>query len=71
MFSYTGLEKEQVQTLQDEHHVYLLPNGRASIPGCKCIELLHHRVELIDTSVTSQNVAQVAKAIDSVVRKQQ
>ncbi|KAI1255180.1 hypothetical protein MGN70_003244 [Eutypa lata] len=54
MFSYTGLEKEQVQTLQDEHHVYLLPNGRASIPG-----------------LTSQNVAQVAKAIDSVVRKQQ
>lgn len=33
MFSYTGLNKAQVRRLRDEHHVYLMSSGRASIAG--------------------------------------
>ncbi|KAI0480913.1 aspartate aminotransferase [Xylariaceae sp. FL0804] len=33
MFSYTGLSAEQVRALEEEHHIYLLSSGRASIPG--------------------------------------
>ncbi|CAJ2506733.1 Uu.00g079190.m01.CDS01 [Anthostomella pinea] len=33
MFSYTGLNKEQVKELESQHHIYLLSSGRASIPG--------------------------------------
>ncbi|RAH40903.1 aspartate aminotransferase, cytoplasmic [Aspergillus brunneoviolaceus CBS 621.78] len=33
MFSYTGLETEQVARLRDEYHIYLLPSGRVSICG--------------------------------------
>ncbi|OJJ29839.1 hypothetical protein ASPWEDRAFT_122425 [Aspergillus wentii DTO 134E9] len=33
MFSYTGLRKDQVQRLQDDYHIYMLPSGRVSICG--------------------------------------
>jgi aspartate/tyrosine/aromatic aminotransferase len=33
MFSFTGLSKDQVQRLRDEHHIYLMLNGRASMSG--------------------------------------
>ncbi|KAL4739554.1 pyridoxal phosphate-dependent transferase [Aspergillus similis] len=33
MFSYTGLDKEQVARLRDEFHVYMLPSGRISVCG--------------------------------------
>ncbi|KAF5581886.1 aspartate aminotransferase [Fusarium pseudoanthophilum] len=33
MFSYTGLSKNHVQRLRDEHHIYLMYNGRASLSG--------------------------------------
>lgn len=33
MFSFTGLNPDQVKRLRDEHHVYLMENGRASICG--------------------------------------
>ncbi|KAH9899057.1 aspartate aminotransferase [Xylariomycetidae sp. FL2044] len=52
MFSYTGLNQDQVKELEEKWHIYLLSSGRASIPG-----------------LTSKNVARVAEAIDSVVRK--
>lgn len=35
MFSYTGLTAPQVKTMREEHHIYLLSTGRASISGCK------------------------------------
>ncbi|RAL07374.1 PLP-dependent transferase [Aspergillus homomorphus CBS 101889] len=33
MFSYTGLDSEQVAWLQEEYHSYLLPSGRVSLCG--------------------------------------
>ncbi|KKY22413.1 putative aspartate aminotransferase [Diplodia seriata] len=33
MFSYTGLNKRQVVRLRDDHHMYLMSSGRASIAG--------------------------------------
>ncbi|KAJ5274812.1 hypothetical protein N7497_005418 [Penicillium chrysogenum] len=33
MFSYTGLNKDQVSRLRNEFHVYLLPSGRLSVCG--------------------------------------
>ncbi|SCV57838.1 probable aspartate aminotransferase/Glutamic oxaloacetic transaminase AAT2/GOT1 [Fusarium fujikuroi] len=33
MFSYTGLSRDHVQRLRDEHHIYLMYNGRASLSG--------------------------------------
>lgn len=33
MFSYTGVNKDQVATLRDKFHVYLLPSGRLSVCG--------------------------------------
>ncbi|PGG96441.1 hypothetical protein AJ79_09593 [Helicocarpus griseus UAMH5409] len=33
MFSYTGLTKEQIKTLRDDYHIYMLESGRASISG--------------------------------------
>lgn len=36
MFSYTGLNEEQVRQLRDIYHVYLFSSGRASISGRKC-----------------------------------
>jgi len=47
MFTFTGIPKEAVLTLQREHHIYLLTNGRASLAGlnqgnvnyfCDCIK---------------------------------
>lgn len=35
MFSYTGLTREQIKTLRDDYHIYMLDSGRASISGCK------------------------------------
>ena len=33
MFSYTGLNKQQVLRLRAEHHVYMLESGRVSMAG--------------------------------------
>ena len=33
MFSYTGLNKQQVLRLRAEHHVYMLESGRLSMAG--------------------------------------
>lgn len=33
MFSYTGLSKEQCEKLVNEHHIYLINNGRISMSG--------------------------------------
>lgn len=46
MFSYTGLNKEQVSRLRDEFHVYLLPSGRLSVCGLndENVEYVTHAV---------------------------
>ena len=33
MFAYTGLSTEQVNTLKDNHHIYMTADGRISIAG--------------------------------------
>lgn len=33
MFSYTGIPKHVVQQLKDDHHIYMLSNGRISLAG--------------------------------------
>ena len=33
MFAYTGLSPEQCDKLKNEYHIYLIRNGRISIPG--------------------------------------
>ena len=33
MFSFTGLNEEQVKKLRDESHVYMTKNGRISMAG--------------------------------------
>jgi len=33
MFSFSGLTKEQVATLKDEHAVYIVGSGRISVAG--------------------------------------
>jgi aromatic-amino-acid transaminase len=33
MFSYTGLSPEQVDTLREQHAVYLLRSGRMCVAG--------------------------------------
>lgn len=35
MFTYTGLSCDQVATLRERHHLYMLSSGRISISGCK------------------------------------
>ena len=41
MFSYTGLSSSQVDRLMTEHHVYLLPSGRASMCGLTTKNVAH------------------------------
>ena len=33
MFAYTGLSKDQVNTLREDHHIYMTMDGRISIAG--------------------------------------
>ena len=33
MFAYTGLNKDQVNTLREDHHIYMTMDGRISIAG--------------------------------------
>lgn len=33
MFSYTGLNEKQCESLINKHHIYLVKNGRISMPG--------------------------------------
>lgn len=33
MFSYTGLNPQQSEHLINKHHIYLVKNGRISMPG--------------------------------------
>lgn len=35
MFSFTGLDEDQSQRMIEKHHVYMLKNGRISIPGLR------------------------------------
>ena len=35
MFSFTGLTREQVQKLRDEHSLYIVGNGRINVAGLK------------------------------------
>jgi aspartate aminotransferase len=35
MFSYTGLEPEQIEILARDYHIYMLKSGRISISGRK------------------------------------
>lgn len=35
MFSFTGLDADQSQRMIDKHHIYMLKNGRISIPGLR------------------------------------
>ncbi|KAH7156624.1 aspartate aminotransferase [Dactylonectria macrodidyma] len=51
MFSYTGLTKDQVSLLQSEHHVYMLPSGRASICGLTNANVLHTAQAIHDVVV--------------------
>lgn len=33
MFSFTGLSKKVIEKLQQDHHIYMLDNGRISLAG--------------------------------------
>jgi aspartate/tyrosine/aromatic aminotransferase len=33
MFSFTGIQAEQVEELKRNHHIYMLNNGRISLSG--------------------------------------
>ncbi len=33
MFTYTGLNEKQCEHLINKHHIYLVKNGRISMPG--------------------------------------
>ncbi|KAL2202799.1 aspartate aminotransferase [Sarocladium strictum] len=55
MFSYTGLSERQVAILQDQHHVYMLPMGRASICGLTSGNVKY----------TAQSIDQVARSTDT------
>ncbi|KAI1826173.1 aspartate aminotransferase [Xylaria intraflava] len=41
MFTYTGLDAEQITLLREEHHVYLQDTGRLSIAGLNSTNLHH------------------------------
>ncbi|KAI5920456.1 aspartate aminotransferase [Camillea tinctor] len=56
MFSYTGLNKEQVKELAEEHHIYLMASGRASIPGLTP-ENVTRVAEAIDSVVRKSEAA--------------
>ena len=66
MFSYTGLSKEQVQSLKFDFHIYMLDSGRVSVPGCKPLIL---NGLMIYELVNNRNVKYVAEAINQVVRQ--
>ncbi|KAK4544124.1 hypothetical protein LTR36_004622 [Oleoguttula mirabilis] len=46
MFSFTGLNEQQVQTLREEYHVYMTKNGRISMAG-----LNSHNIDYFAESV--------------------
>ncbi|KAF3762590.1 PLP-dependent transferase [Cryphonectria parasitica EP155] len=54
MFSYTGLTAQQVQILQEKHHIFLFSSGRASISGLnstnvkRVAEAIHSVVAEVD-----------------------
>lgn len=33
MFSYTGLNEKQCENMINKHHIYMVKNGRISMPG--------------------------------------
>jgi len=39
MFSYTGLNAEQVKQLRDKHSVYMVNTGRANVAGIDATRL--------------------------------
>lgn len=51
MFTFTGLNKEQVKRMKDEYHIYMLENGRISMPGLNVhnvdyvAQAIHHIVQ--------------------------
>ncbi|KAJ5330296.1 Aspartate aminotransferase [Penicillium atrosanguineum] len=58
MFSYTGLTEEQVGRLRKEHHVYMLPSGRASICGLTCANF-KYTAQAIHSVITDTQKRQV------------
>ncbi|EHK23134.1 uncharacterized protein TRIVIDRAFT_28524 [Trichoderma virens Gv29-8] len=52
MFSMTGLQPDQIQTLKERYHIYLLPSGRISITG-----LTEHNVEYVAEAFHKVTVA--------------
>jgi aspartate aminotransferase len=70
MFSFTGLNENQVQKLREEFHIYMTKNGRISMVG---LHLLHCQDTMLSCTVqaglNSHNIDYVAKAIDKTVRE--
>lgn len=42
MFAYTGLSKDMVDSLRNEHHIYMTADGRISVAG-----LNHGNIDVI------------------------
>jgi aspartate aminotransferase len=74
MFSYTGLEPEQIEILARDYHIYMLKSGRISISGRKLLSInrlrrAEKKLHFADSSaVNTANVKYVAKAFDAAVR---
>lgn len=58
MFAYTGITKEQVNHIIEEHHVYLLPSGRISIAGLNTSNL-ERVAQAFDDAVRNQEAAKL------------
>ncbi|KAH6681129.1 aspartate aminotransferase [Plectosphaerella plurivora] len=50
MFSFTGLSPEQVETMQKDYHVYMLPSGRMSVCGLTSTNV-HYVAASMDATV--------------------
>lgn len=49
MFSYTGLSKNQVQHMWDEHHVYMTFDGRVSLAGLSAAKAAYLANAIVDS----------------------
>ncbi len=53
MFTYSGLSREQLQTLRERHGVYIIDSGRIAVPGLNTANVEHFTDALADViSVT-------------------
>lgn len=46
MFTYTGLNENQCKRLMEKHHIYLMLNGRISVPAIN-----EHNVDYLAESI--------------------